>query len=347
MIVGGAMSNQGEPMTASDDVAHPPRPFWRTALTIASRSVVSFSEDRGTQLAAGVSYFALLSMVPIIIVTVSIFGLVLRNEGVKQDVLDGLIETLPITSVELERQINDLADGGPALTIVALLGLLWTASALSASIRNALEAAFRVERGRPLLQAKLVDYLVLAVVGLLFIASLYATASWQIIQNATIDRLQFLSGSLIWGLGALGISLALSFFTFLFLYWLVPNEEVEPLHALPGAIVAALGFEALKWGFGLYLSSINDFSLYGTLGAAIVLLFWVYLSANVFIYGAEIAAETGHALREEPRHGYAAYGDEGDWKQSLWNLIRGLALAPVAEGSDSSSNGSLRRRRTD
>ena len=324
------MSNQGESMTASDDVAHPPRPFWRTALTIASRSVVSFSEDRGTQLAAGVSYFALLSMVPIIIVTVSIFGLVLRNEGVKQDVLDGLIDTLPITSVELERQLNDLAEGGPALTVVALFGLVWTASALSASIRNALEAAFSVERGRPLLQAKMIDYVVLGVVGVLFIASIYATASWQIIQGATNDRLEFLTGSVIWDLGVIGISLTLSFLTFLFLYWLVPNEPVDPWQAIPGAAVAAAGFEALKWGFGLYLAQINDFSLYGALGSAIVLLFWVYLSANVFIFGAELVAETGHVMREEPRHGYAGEG-EGDWKRSLWNLVRGLALAPIAE----------------
>ncbi len=332
-------------MTASSDVAPLGRPFWRTVRTVTSRSLVSFSEDRGTQLAAGVSYFALLSLVPIIVVTVSVFGIVLRNESVKQDVLNGLIDTLPITNIELEKQLNDLADGGPTLTIVALIGLLWTASALSASIRNALEAAYRVERGRPLLQAKLVDYLVLAVVGILFVASLYATASWQFVQTATIGRLDFLSGSLIFGLGAVAISLGLSFFTFLFLYWLVPNEEVEPQHAVPGAIVAAVGFEGLKWAFGIYLSSINDFSLYGTLGAAIVLLFWVYLSANVFIFGAEVAAETGHVLRQEPRHGYEGEG-EGDWKRSLWNLVRGLALAaPVSEGV--LGNGQPRRRRTD
>ncbi len=331
-------------MSETGDIGPPVRPFWRTSLTVASRSVVSFTEDRGTQLAAGVSYFALLSLVPIIIVTVSLFGILMRNEGLKEDVLDGLIDTLPITDTELEMQLNELADGGPALTIVALLALFWTASALSASIRNALEAAYRVERGRPLLQAKLVDYLVLLVVGILFIGSIYATASWQIVQGATITRLEFLSGSLIWGLGAVGISLGLSFFTFLFLYWLVPNEEIEPLHAVPGAIVAALGFEGLKWGFGAYIASINNFSLYGTLASAIVLLFWVYLSANVFIFGAEVAAETRHVMREEPRHGYAG---EGDWKRSLWNLLRGLVLAQVSEGGGTQSNNQSRRRRTD
>jgi membrane protein len=319
----------------------------RTALTVASRSVISFSEDRGTQLAAGISYFALLSLVPILLVTVSVFGLVLRNERVKQDVLDALIDTLPITGGALEGELNLIIDRGPALTIVALIGLVWTASALSASIRNALEAAYRVERGRPLLQAKVVDYLILGGVGLLFVASLYATASWQVVQNATIDRLDFLSGNPIWGIGAFAISLSLSIFTFLFLYWLVPNEEIKPLHALPGAIVAALGFEALKWGFSVYLGSVNDFTLYGALTSAIILLVWVYFSANVFIFGAEIAAETGHVMREEPRHGYAEDG-EGDWKRSLWNLVRGLALGPVAEGAGTPEAADhLRRRRTD
>ena len=70
--------------------------------------------------------------------------------------------------------------------------------------------------------------------------------------------------------------------------------------------------------------------VYGSLGGVIALLFWVYLTANIMLFGAEITAEVPHVLNEEPRHGHPG-SDEGSWRSSAWALLRGLVLAPGVE----------------
>jgi membrane protein len=71
--------------------------------------------------------------------------------------------------------------------------------------------------------------------------------------------------------------------------------------------------------------------VYGSLGGVIALLFWVYLTANIMLFGAEVTAEVPHVLREEPRHGHAG-SDEGNWRASMWALARGLVLTPGDSG---------------
>jgi membrane protein len=99
----------------------------------------------------------------------------------------------------------------------------------------------------------------------------------------------------------------------------------------PGALVAALAFEAAKTGFAAYIAHSGEYQVvYGSLGGLIALLFWVYVSANIMLFGAELAAELGHVMRGEPRHGHAL-ADEGDWRHSLLTMLRGLVFAPEDE----------------
>ena len=84
---------------------------------------------------------------------------------------------IPVEKESIETVIQGLANLGPTLSIVALLGTIWTAGALSASIRSALGVAFEEERGRPLLRSKLIDYAVLPVLGVLLIGGVVVTES--------------------------------------------------------------------------------------------------------------------------------------------------------------------------
>jgi membrane protein len=183
------------------------------------------------------------------------------------------------------------------------------------------------------LRGILVDYSLLPVVGVLFLSSFLVTAAWRVVQAQTDERIEFLGGqsSLLWDAGALAIPSALSFLTFLFLYWLLPNLPVRLRDIWPGALVAGLGIELAKHGFALYLANFANYELvYGSLGGVIALLFWVYLSANILLFGAEIAAEVPHVLREEPRHGHADAAP-ADWRASLLTVLRGLVLVPEEE----------------
>ena len=308
----------------------PRGPWWLLVLRVLRRATMNFAEDGCTQMAAAISYYALLALVPVTLLAVSSFGIVLRDADVQANVLEAIVDALPVRETSVEDSLRAVAGLGPTLTAVALAAALWTAGSLARVTRRSLNVVFDVERPRPMLRGVLVDYSLLPVVGALFLGSFLLTTAWRVAQSRSDEQLAAFGGGFawLWDAGALAIPAALSFLTFLFLYWLLPNAPVRLRHAWPGALAAALGFEAVKHGFALYIGNFASYNIvYGSLGGVVVLLFWVYLSANILLFGAEVAAEVPHVLRGSPRHGHAGAAEAG-WRASLWAMLRGLVLAP-------------------
>jgi membrane protein len=301
---------------------------------VLARSIVSFVEDRGSQLAAAISFFALFSLFPLALFSAAVFGIVLRNEELQARTLDLIVDTLPVQTPSVEQSLRALADLGPTLSVVSLLAALWVSGALATALRSGLEVVFDVERGRPYFRAKLFDYVVVLAAGALFLASTVATTGWRIIETRADARLGLDADDvgLLWDVGALALPAALTFATFVLLYRALPHRATRLSHVWPGALLAALLFELAKAGFATYLTSAVRYQVvYGSLGGVIALLFWVYISANILLFGAEVAAEFGHLRRGEPRHG-RPFADDGDWRASLLAMLRGLVFAPSDDG---------------
>ena len=304
---------------------------WKFPFHVLGRAASNFAEDRGTQLAAAISYFTLFSLFPATLLAISVFGIVLRNEEIQNRVLTAIIDYLPIEGSTVSESLRDVADLGPTVTILSLFGAFWTSGALSAAIRQALNQVFEVDRRRPLLRAKLIDFVILPVLAVPFFGGVVITGAIRVFQQELEDRWGFLDGRFAWtwDVGVFLVPLVLSFTTFALLYRLAPNRAQPFRFILPGALFAALAFELLKAGFAFYLENLGNVSVYGSLGSVIVLLFWVYLTANILVFGGEIAAEWPHVLYSEPRHGHLHLGPEPDLKRSVFNFVRGLVL--VAE----------------
>ncbi|MPZ98743.1 MAG: YihY family inner membrane protein [Dehalococcoidia bacterium] len=309
----------------------------RQALRILGRAATDFVEDRCTHLAAAISYYALFSLFPLTLLVFSIFGVVLRSESVQQGVLDAILEQLPVDPARagtVQTALERAAALGPSLSVLALLGALWTAGALSAAVRAALNVVFDAHRSRPFLRGKMVDYMLLPIIGIPLVGGIVLTAGWRITREV-VTEIPFVEGRLgwLWELGALAIPLVLSFVAFLLLYWVIPNRRQPLRYIWAGALFAAVGFEVLKAGFTLYLAYFASYDvMYGPISGVIVLLFWVFITSVVMLFGAQIASETEHVMQEEPRHGHAqAAGDEGDWWRSVWSLVRGMVLVTDEE----------------
>lgn len=308
---------------------------WRLVAGLFRRATVNFVEDRCTVLAAAISYFALFSLFPLALLVAAVFGIVLRDPEVQDRVLDAFVRAIPVEAPSIESSLRALADLGPTLSVVALIATLWTASALASAVRNALDIVFDVRQPRALLQAKVLDYVILLGVGTLFLASLVLTTWWRVAEVQTHQRWGLFDGNLkwLWDFGAIAIPAAMTFLMFLLLYRAMPHGRTRVLHVWPGALLAAVAFELAKALFATYVAYFTSYDVvYGSLGGVIALLFWVYVSANVLLYGAELSAEVSHVMRGEPRRGHAP-SEEGDWRSSLFTLLRGLVLAP-GEGEE-------------
>jgi membrane protein len=166
---------------------------------------------------------------------------------------------------------------------------------MARSIRSAFVAVWGVEADRPYVRGKLVDLaLVLGgglVVVCLFGISLVAQLAATVGERARAELGTEVGGSALAAAGQIAGSLALSVVVFAALYRLVAPVATRFRDVLPGAFVAAVGFQAATAGFSVYLDRFARFDeVYGPLGAVFAFLLLVYVMAMVLLYGAAVAA---------------------------------------------------------
>ena len=275
--------------------------WWADARLLLRRTVAEFGDDHCPQLAASISYYVLFSVFPLAILVVAVAGLILTDTTIRRDVTDQLFDALPLSEGEgradLENAIDGVATGFSALGLLSLLGLLWSASGMMGALRFALNQAWDTEYRRPLLRGKLVDLGMVLGVGGLITLSVSSTIFLQVARRVSTDLSGVLGplgagATLGFEVVAVLVPLGLSFAIFLVVFKYVPAVQTRFRYVWPGAFVAAIGFEVLKNGFAIYLQNFGNYdAVYGSLGAVIAFLFFVYLSALVLLFGAEMAAE--------------------------------------------------------
>ncbi len=258
------------------------------------RALEDLFRDKCPQYAASIAYRVLFSLFPLTIVLVSIFGLILQEDDLREQVIDELINILPVSEEgqqDVERSIEGIASPLSAFGLISLIALLWGASGMMASIRIGLEAALKVDRGRPPARAKLVDFVLVGAVGMLVLIvvglSIVGAFVSRLIERFT-DWVGVETPPLV--LVRDGVQLVAIGVTTLLLYRYVPAGRLRRSAALAGAIVTAVGI----WGAAKVLAFLFDnFSsynvIYGSLAGVMTFLFFVYVVALILLFGAEFA----------------------------------------------------------
>ena len=297
---------------------------------LLKRTFREFAEDNCSQLAAAISYYVLFSIIPLAIFLTSVFGFVVRNSDIQDEVTDRLVEAIPLEEGEGHDLVSDTIRGvsrvSGALTAVGLIGMAWSASVMFGAIRKALNIAWDTEVHRPPVQQKLIDMAMVLGLGLLLGASIAVTAALRTMRELSDEALGPLSTGTGFFWSALPLMLPgfLTFLVFLLIYRFVPNVSHSLRDVWPGALLAAALFELLKNGFVLYVAKFNNYDVvYGSLGAVMLFLLWTYLSANVLLLGAELASEYERA--KMGRHPFTPAPTEGlPLSERLLRAARGL-----------------------
>ncbi len=271
-------------------------PIWMVLLGVpivrlAVRVAREMGNDDATHMAAGVAYYAILSLFPLVLGLIFVFSLILESDRVEREMFHFFQSYLPGTEDILANNVGSVKGARGVLGVVGVLGLFWSASALFGAISRAVNRAWDVHEDRPFYIAKVRHIIMAMTVGVLFLLSLGASSSVQFVEGIGLDRFNFLEHSLVSLLARL-FPFVFTLAIFLMIYKNVPNTITQWRYIWPGALLAAVCFEVGKILFLVYLDNFADYArVYGSLGAVISLLVWTYISSFILILGAEVSSE--------------------------------------------------------
>ena len=261
--------------------------FFRKLGRVVPEALQRYFSDRCPQHAAAISYRVLFSIAPLAIVLVAIFGLVLQSDEIRHDVVDTIVDALPVSVAgrkDVEDAVTAIATPASAAGLVSLLVFAWAATGMMAAIRTGLEAAMGVAVSRPMARGKLVDLILIVGAAVLVIVTAGMTALGEFVkrgvENSTVAGLLL---RLAWFLISIGV--------ILLIYRFVPARGLSIRDGLVGAFVTAVLLQAISFASALIFDKTTNLSVvYGSLTAALVFLYSIYLYACSLLLGAEVAA---------------------------------------------------------
>lgn len=257
-------------------------------------------EDNVLFLAGGIAFNILLAAVPFVLLLVwGLATLLHASSAEANEVVVRYLDRLLPSHVEspsagTHKLISDILSAHQTLGIWSAIGFVWFSTRLFGSLRTVLASVFDIESERGIIQGKLFDIKITVLSTILITAYtlistyvLVATkSSVQVLEELGI-RSDVMGQARAWGTHLMASTiLAVMFFA---LYKFLPVRRVRTKAAWVAAIFTTLMFEAAKLVFAIYVSSFNPGSLYaGTVAAIIVVVFWVYYAALIFILGGEV-----------------------------------------------------------
>jgi len=255
----------------------------------------SFLDHLGPLKAGSIAFFATLSLFPLALLLVSVAGRVIGSEQAYRAVAALVHEYMPGVSEQVLETVDHARSAGRHLLVdvVGVLGLIWSATNLFATLSQVLTVVWFGEPKRGFLRRRAISLLGVLVAGLLFFGSVVLTSALAAISSyaQTIEavarlreQLRFLDGAAAWTIHTAAAALM-----FFLLYWIMPAGRVSPKAAAIVAVPAALFWMASRGVFAVIVTGSSRYGhLYGPLTGAVVLLLWIYYSAYIMVYCGEI-----------------------------------------------------------
>jgi membrane protein len=266
-------------------------------LYVARRTMREFSKDQCTDLAAALTYYAVLALFPALIALLSILGLVGQGPKIVTSMLDimstsglaGAAKTLRPTLL----QLTNTPGAGLAL-VIGLATALWSASGYVNSFGRAMNRIYEIREGRPVWKLRPVMLLVTFVsVLLVAVVALGLVVSGPVAQKVG-DAIGLGSTAVtVWNIAKWPVMLAIVVFIVALLYYATPNVKQPKFRWLSiGALVAIVVWVVASAAFGFYVSNFSSYNkTYGSLAGVIVFLLWLWLTNIALLFGAELDAE--------------------------------------------------------
>jgi membrane protein len=262
-----------------------------------ARTIREFKDDKLQHWAAALTYYAVLSLFPALLVMVSLVGLFANPDTVTRFLTDVVGALGPASAVDtFQGPIESITANRGAAGVMAIVGVaaaLWSASGYVGAFTDASNTIYEVEEGRPFWKLKPLQLLVTFVcISLVAVTALALVVSGPL--ATAIGEALGLGDAAVtaWQFGKWPIMLVLVLLVLQVLYFASPNAKVRKKWMSPGAAVALIVWIVASVGFALYVANFGSYDkTYGTLGGVVVFLLWLWITNIAVLFGAEYNAE--------------------------------------------------------
>lgn len=271
-------------------------------------TVLSFIDDEALSRGAAIAFYTVTCIAPVLLIVIAIAGLAFGRDAAQNAITGQLSGLMGQQTAEVLQSAVASAAGkssGIVATVVGIITLFATASGVFGEMQSALNAVWKAHPTGTtisrLVRARAASLGLVAALGFLLMVSLVVSAALTAFGNQINSILPF-GRLLLSGLNFV-VSLLLISVLFAAIYKVLPDRHLEWRDVAVGAVVTAVLFTIGKSLIGLYIGSSAVASSYGAAGALIVLLLWVYYSAQIFLLGAEftkVYANRHGSKQEEP-----------------------------------------------
>jgi membrane protein len=262
-------------------------------LPLLKQSFKDFNDDRAPMLGAALAYYTLFSIAPILVVATGVAGLAFGEQAVQgqlSEQLDDMVGPEGARAVEMMLANMHQKGGSIIAVVVGTVTLILGATTAFLQLQAALNTVWEVRRQgggiKGMLLQRVTGFGMVLGIGFLLMVSLVVSAVLSGLQDQ-LDRI-LPGGELLWqGVNA---AVSLGVFTVLFalIYRYLPDVEIEWRDVWFGGLVTAVLFTIGKFLIGLYLGRSSVGSGYGAAGSLVVLMVWIYYSAQIVLFGAEV-----------------------------------------------------------
>jgi membrane protein len=296
----------------------------RKYFALVRATATGFIADDALSRGAAIAYYTVTSMAPVLLIVIAIAGFVFGTEAAQGAIVEQLSGMMGAQSAEMvQSMIQSAGNRGAGIiaTIVGIVALLITASGVFGEMQAALNVIWKAEPKEGtvsrLVRARLASLGLVVTLGFLLMVSLVVSAALKALGtwvNGVIPSFHVI-------LQALGFLISLLIIAVLFgaVYKVLPAKKLTWRDVAVGAISTAILFTIGKFLISLYIGSSAVASSYGAAGALIVILIWIYYSAQIFLLGAEFtkAYATTHGSQRTDPGSNAVHPEIGQLKQEL------------------------------
>jgi len=267
-----------------------------TIWELLKQTISKWSEDRAPRLGAALAYYTIFSMVPLLMIVIGIASLVFGHEAAREEILrqiGGLVGERSATAIQEMLQQASQSKTGIMGSVIGIGTLLLGASGVFGQLQDALNTVWGVKPkpGRVLmriLRDRFLSFVTLVGTAFLLLVSLVLSAALSAI-GKTFTGLLPIPEPILHGLD-FAVSFGVITLLFAMIFKVLPDVKIHWSDVWIGAAVTALLFTIGKIAIGLYLGKTNVASVFGVASSLVIVLIWVYYSAQILLFGAEFTA---------------------------------------------------------